>query len=76
MFLIKLLDFLDFDTISHHIINKYYKLCSNKIVYTKHLYFWGSPYGWPGIVVRELGRIISMYVSHKKLDKIKHLNKF
>jgi len=30
----------------------------------------GSPFGWTGIVVRELSQIISKYVV-KKLDKIK-----
>jgi len=39
------------------------------IRYTKHPYFWGSLYGWPLIVVRELGQIVSKYVI-KKLDKI------
>ena len=35
--LIKLLDFVFFDTILHHIINKYYKCCSIKIVFPKPL---------------------------------------
>jgi len=39
-------------------------------LFIKHPYFWTSPYGWPGIVVRELGLIISKYVI-KKLNKIK-----
>jgi len=51
-----------FDTISHHIINKYYKWCSFKTVFPKHPYFWGSPNGWSRIVVREGGKL-SMGVS-------------
>ena len=45
------------------------------VVYQNRFYqtfsLWGNPYGWPGIVVRELGQIISKYVI-KKLDKIKN----
>ena len=58
---LKRLDFVVFYTILHYFINKYYKwyYCYIKTVFTKHPYFSRSSYGWPGIVVRELGQIIS-----------------
>ena len=31
----------------------------HNLFFIKHPYFWRSPYGWPGIVVRELGLIIT-----------------
>jgi len=34
----KQLDFVVFDTISHHIMNKCYEWCYIKIVFTKHFY--------------------------------------
>jgi len=37
--ILKLLDFVVFDTILHHIINKCYKWCYIKIVFTKQPYF-------------------------------------
>jgi len=40
--------------------------------FPKHPYFWGSPNGWPGTVVRKQGEIISKCVI-KKLQKYKHL---
>jgi len=40
--------------------------------FPKHPYFCGSPNGWPGIVVRELDKIISKCV-FKKLEKYKIL---
>jgi len=43
------------------------------MVFSKHPYFWGSPYDWPGIVLSELGQVISKYVI-KKLDNIIFLN--
>jgi len=69
----KLLDFVVVDTISHHTINKCYKLCSIKIVFPKHPYFWSSPNGLHGIVVRELEEIIGKCVI-KKLEK--YTNRF
>ena len=40
--------------------------------FVQHIYFWGSPYDWPGTVVRELGQTINKYAI-KKIDKIKYL---
>jgi len=41
------------------------------IVFTKYL-FLGSPYDWPGTVVRELGQNINK-IAIKKINKIKNL---
>jgi len=65
----ELLHFVDFDKISDRITNKYYTLCSIKIVLPNIHIFEEVP-KHPKIVVRELGQIISNYVI-KKLDKIK-----
>jgi len=42
--------------------------------FTKYIYFWVSPYGWPGIVVRELPNY--QQVCHKHFDKISNISQW
>jgi len=60
--------FVVFDTISHHIINKYQKWFILKPFLPNKLL--KKSQRLTGIVVRQLGQLVSKYVI-KKLDKIK-----
>ena len=79
-------DDLNYYNIVNYLLYNIYNICTIYLItfqrnvincfkpksFLQNGYFLGSPYDWPGTVVRELGQTINKYVM-KKNDKIKNL---